>query len=103
MTEPDFSEITGDADNEQGSSTTSSKRTSAKTTYVKGQYGTTQFDNTDGCRVCDRNADAVLLVGVGEDGDKGMRDGDVLVCDSHEGDVRGDLEYDHTRVQRVDF
>ena len=103
MTELDFSDITGGESSGSSSGGSSSNRTQAEQLHVKGRYGTTTFHNTDGCIVCGKNADAVLLIGVSADGDKGMRDGERLICDEHEGDVRGDLEYDQDRIVRKDF
>ncbi len=103
MSEPDFSDITGE-DVESGSTDTDGHTpTGFKQMHIKGRYGTKTVKNTEGCRVCDRNGDAVLITNMVEGEVEPEYDSVIVICDDHEGDVRGDLEYKPELVQRREF
>jgi len=101
--EPDFSDITEEHGGGSSSGSSSSNRTEFKQMHVKGRYGTTTFRNDDGCQVCGKNSDILLLTNYieGEGGDQWTRE--IQVCEAHEGDVLGDLHPDTEPVERREF
>lgn len=103
MTGPDFSELDGGEVESEDSDSDSHSRTEFKQMHIKGRYGTKTIKNTEGCQVCGRNGDAVLLTDVVEGEVEPEYDRVIVICDHHEGDVRGDLEYPPEKVQRRDF
>lgn len=103
MTGPDFSEIQGDETESSDSDSDGRGRTEFKQMHIKGRFGTRTVKNTEGCQVCGRNGNAVLLTNVVEGEVKPDYDRVIVICDDHEGDVRGDLEYKPELVQRREF
>lgn len=103
MTEPDFSDITGGEAPESKSTDRKQSNRGHHQVHIKGRWGTSTYDDTEDCVVCGRKPDAILLVGVDPAADHDNHDSVRHVCDHHEGDVRGDLEYHHEQVKRVDF
>lgn len=103
MTAPDFSEITG-GEVESGSSDSDSRsRTEQKQIHIKGRYGTTTLRNDEGCHVCMKNSDKVILVGYVETGYGAEWDEEIQVCEHHVGDVLGDLEVDSDKIEIKEF
>lgn len=103
MTEPDFSEMTGEEKESDESDSGGRSRTEFKQLHIKGRFGTKTVKNTEGCQVCGRNGNAVLMTNVVEGEVQPDYDRVIVICDHHEGDVRGDLEYEPELVQRREF
>ena len=100
---PDFSEVTSDEQDMEDRSSSSSSRTEAAQVHIKGQYGTTTIRNTDGCHVCGRNADVVVLTSCREYGRGYMWMDEIHACDDHVSDVLGDLTMEQTPYETVSF
>lgn len=103
MTGPDFSELGGEETNSSSSNSGSSSRTSFKQIHVQGRYGTTTIKNTEGCQVCGRNSEKLLLVGYSKMLNKGTWDREIQTCESHVGDVLGDLEVPREEIEIKEF
>lgn len=103
MTEPDFSDITGEETSSNEGGNSSPDKRGHKKVHVKCRYGTHTYNNTNKCEVCRRKPVGILLVGVNPR--TGTNDHDFVkyTCENHEGDIRGDLEYPPEQVVRVDF
>lgn len=95
---PDFSDFGADDEDDSNVDRATHEKTGQKQMHIKGEYGTDTVVNTDGCRVCGRNADRALLVGVSKYGTGMLWDEIILSCKHHEGDIRGDLEYPREEV-----
>jgi hypothetical protein len=100
---PDFEDIMGEET--ESSSTSESTTTSSRDEqiHIKGRFGTTLFRRDEGCQVCGRKADLVLLTDVIEGEVEPDWDRAIPVCESHEGDIRGDVKYGPNLVQRREF
>jgi len=103
MTGPDFSELGGGESESNSSSSSSSSRTQFKQIHVSGRYGTKTIKNTEGCHVCGRNSEMLMLVGFNKMLQSQAWDREIQVCDNHVGDVMGDLEYDRDEVEVKEF
>lgn len=103
MSGPEFDDITGEETSSNDSKDSSPDKRGFKQVHIKGRFGTHTYDNTTDCVVCRRKPAAVLLVGVDPVSDYDDHDSVRHVCEDHEGDVRGDLEYHPEQVKRVDF
>lgn len=103
MTDFEFDELDGGDEPSSSETGSSTERTSTKQLHVKGRYGTKTYTNDEGCYVCGRNADALLLVGVASENPERIPKRVIQICDNHEGDVMGDLKYPPEVVKRLDY
>jgi len=101
--EPDFSELGGEETQSSSSSSSSSSRTQFKQVHISGRYGTKTIKNTEGCHVCGRKSEVVLLLGFSKMLQSQAWDRGVQVCENHVGDVRGDVEYQRDEIKEVRF
>lgn len=102
MTAPDFSDVTGEETDNKSSSPVMGDW-NHKQVHIKGRWGTTTYTNEDPCYVCDREPDAVMLIGVKPNGKPETPDRTVNVCEAHIGDILGDLEYPREEVEIHEF
>lgn len=100
---PDFSDMTGEESSTSDSDSGSQSRTEFKQLHIEGLYGTKTIKNTDGCRVCGRNSNVLLLTNYIGDAADAQWTREIQVCEAHEGDVRGDLDEDQFPVERREF
>lgn len=99
----DFSEIAGEEQSDEDNTERKQSNRGHHQIHIKGRWGTTTYTDDKPCKVCGRKPDAILLVGVKPSGKPETPDDVVHVCDDHEGDIRGDLEYHPDEVIRRDF
>lgn len=103
MTEFDFSEITGEEQDDSNKNERKQSNRGHHQVHIKGRWGTTTYTDEEPCCLCGRKPDAVLLIGVKPSGKPETPDDVKHVCDDHEGDIRGDLEYPPELVERHEF
>lgn len=101
--EPDFTDLEVEGDAPSSNDSGSRSRTEFKQMHIQGRFGTETVKNTEGCQVCGKNSDLVLMTDVVEGEVEPDWDRLIQTCESHEGDVLGDLEYPSEKVQKREF
>lgn len=101
--ELDFTEFETDSDDSGTTSKESSSNRGFHQVHIKGRWGTTTYTDETPCFVCGCKPDAILLAGVSPSADHDSHGEVRHICDSHEEDVRENLEYQGEQIKRVDF
>lgn len=95
---PDFSDVVTSEEQSSSSSSNNAGGTRGQA-FVKGQYGTTLYEASEGCDDCHRNADVAIKVEGVERGGRGTEHDVILACNEHLGNhtdglVGADMDFE---------
>lgn len=97
---PDFDDVVTAEETGTTSSSSNAGGTRGQV-FIKGRYGTTMYQASDGCDECHRNADVAVKIEGIENGDRGAEHEVILACNDHLGShteklIGAGMEFDLT-------